>query len=176
MVSVRDLRDLVMLDAADGKPVGATRFFTAIDNAYYGNLIGAEFSNGSLFTLIEGTITRWPMHALGDFSTWRWLQGLSGAEVPHDEDHDGNGSPDFDDYVASRLNPAAPFATAMHEEGKVKLDSVVKPPPDVLVVAEAEVNRAPGARSAGAMVTDSGRLPGCRRRAVPCWFRCLPGR
>lgn len=139
VVSVRDLRDLVMLDAADGKPVGATRFFTRIDNASYGNLIGAEFAQGSLFTLIEGTITRWPMHALGDFSTWRWSQGLSGAEVPHDEDRDGNGSSDFDDYVASRLNPAAPFATAVHEVGKVKLDSVVKPPPDVLVVAEAEV-------------------------------------
>ena len=189
VVSVRDLRDLVMLDAANGEPVGATRFFTAIDNAYYGNLIGAEFANGSLFTLIEGTITRWPMHALGNFSTWRWLQGLSVTEVSHDEDRDGNGSPDFDDYVASRLNPAAPFATAVHEEGKVKLDSVVTPPPDVLVVAEAEVK--PGtwspigwrdghAQWAGPGLPSSGGpllvpLPARLVTLPPLRFRYLPG-
>jgi hypothetical protein len=146
LVAVRDLRDLVMLDEADGRPVGTTRFFTAIDNAFYGDLHGAEFVGGSLFTLAGGKITKWPMNALGDFSTWRWLQGNGGTQDAPFDDQDRNGIADFDEYVASRLNPAAPFASAVHEGGKVKLESVVRPPPDVLVVVEAEVK--PGTWSA----------------------------
>lgn len=146
VVAARDLRDLVMLDEADGRPVGTTRFFTAIDNAFYGDLHGAEFVGGSLFTLAGGKITKWPMKALGDFSTWRWLQGNGGSQDAPFDDQDRNGIADFDEYVASRLNPGAPFASAVHEGGKVKLESVVRPPPDVLVVVEAEVK--PGTWSA----------------------------
>ncbi len=138
VVTVHDLRDLTLLDREDGKVIGATRFFTDIDNAYYGNLHEVVHFRDSVFTLTDGTIRKWPVTAMGDFGTWRWLQGLSVAAVPPHEDRDGNGTGDFDDYVANRLDPARPFATASHDAGRVKLDSAVKPPPDVLVVVEAE--------------------------------------
>ncbi|WP_265594382.1 Calx-beta domain-containing protein [Haloferula sp. BvORR071] len=139
MVSMRSLRDLILLSESDGSHAATARFSTEFDNEAYGDLFGAEIVGDSVFTLQDGVVTKWPKTALGDFSSWRYFQGLRLAQAGPKEDHDGNGIADFDDYVANRLNPAAPFATAVHENGKVRVDSAVLPPPDVLVVVEAEI-------------------------------------
>lgn len=139
MISVRDFRDLMLLSEADGSHVGTTRFYSAIDNAIVGDLYGAAISGDHVFTLQDGVVKKWPLTALGDFVSWRRFQGTTLQQQGPYEDYDDNGTPDFDDYVANRLNPSAPFATAVHQAGKVKVDSAVLPPPDVLVVVEAEV-------------------------------------
>jgi hypothetical protein len=136
-VVVRDDRDVSLLSEATGAPVATTRFSDA-NTGLYGTLTAAEVMSGSVFTVNDGVLMKTPLKGMGDFAAWRRFEGLTLEQAPPSEDRDGNGVADFDDYVASRLNPATPFAVAAHVGGKVRLGSSVMPPPDVLVLAEIE--------------------------------------
>lgn len=114
---------------------------------------------------------------LGDFAdTRRWQNRptvLSGPE----EDLDGNGQPDFAEYVLHRIPPGGSLGSVRIEGGQVVVEEGDTPPVDLVSLAEAEI--APGwwypvAWRDGNSPWEKRDLPSAITDATPLRVRHLP--
>lgn len=114
---------------------------------------------------------------LGDFADTRRWQNRTPLLASPDEDLDGNGQPDFAEYVLHRLPPGGSLGSVRIEGAQVVIAEGDTPPADLVSLAEIEV--APGwwypvAWRDGASPWEKRDLPSGVTDATPLRLRHLP--
>ena len=114
---------------------------------------------------------------IGDFADTRRWRNLPPLLSGPDEDLDGNGQPDFTEYVLHRLPPGGSPGSVRIEGGQVIIEDGDPPPADLVSLAEVEL--APGwwypvAWRDGASPWEKRELPSGVNDAVPLRVRHLP--
>lgn len=168
-------RGISLRDGATGAPLATSMLPPGPANRSYWNT--AFGSPGLIFFGHEKGIRAVAPEDLGDFADSRRWRNLPPRLGSLEEDLDGDGQPDFTEYVSRRLPPGGSFGSARIEAGELVVEDGDAPPADLVSLAEVEVAAGwwyPVAWRDGPSAWVNRPLPSGASDATPLRVRHLP--
>jgi hypothetical protein len=130
-------RIVSVLDGATGAPLASSRLPVGPANrTYTGYAIGAP---GQIFFGHDKDVRVVALEDLGDFADTRRWRKQSPLLASLNEDLDGNGQPDFTEYLTRRISPGGLLGSARIEAGALVIENGDAPPADLVSLVEVEV-------------------------------------